>query len=511
MMFYVDIANEAAVEASATNASGTLSATALRAIPVCDVDLPHSSQINDDEDYRFQLPVAVFGYEQDRHGGGSAWRWGKKEVQQRTAVQVRLVNVGAASPVRKGSLGYPICAVCGQSRSPMSSEAERENFASSHMERCRQPVEPTGFYSDIIADAVIFRSESREEAWSLAESLRKGAAEVLEMEPDDLQIVVIGRAGETAVDTMLYDPMPGGSGLLDQMITRWGEVVGASAQLLKGCASQCDCACIDCLLDYRNAWYQGHLNRHTALALIGALGEALEFSHEIPARLLATESPEIPVNAGEETLRQMLKRAGFHNFMSQQTIELGRPVGRTTPDFFFDDPNGHYEGICIYLDGLSANLHGDPAIARRDREIREALRDRFYEVLEITYAELSDCDAMKRHFFRLGRALLGRDGAERVRRDDTWFSSQEPEKLATPSPGVDIAAHDDWKECIDLLDAEWRPLATGLRDVGVPAPTEVDLEILIDGKVGDTNSRNLHPCSWQTDRDRAINRQASSI
>jgi len=115
-----------------------------------------------------------------------------------------------------------------ESRSPLSSDAERDSFASSHLERCRQPVESTGFYTDIVADSITLSCRDREKAWSLAEALRKGAAEVLEMEVAGLQALVIGRAGETSVDMMLYDPMSGGSGLLDQMIARWQEVVRAA-------------------------------------------------------------------------------------------------------------------------------------------------------------------------------------------------------------------------------------------------------------------------------------------
>jgi hypothetical protein len=40
------------------------------------VTLPHNSMISDDEDYRFQLSVAVYGYEQPQHGGGKQYRWG---------------------------------------------------------------------------------------------------------------------------------------------------------------------------------------------------------------------------------------------------------------------------------------------------------------------------------------------------------------------------------------------------------------------------------------------------
>jgi hypothetical protein len=39
------------------------------------------------------------------------------------------------------------------------------------------------------------------------ESLRLGAADVLDMEPDDLQVLVIGKPGVNTVDAMLSDPM----------------------------------------------------------------------------------------------------------------------------------------------------------------------------------------------------------------------------------------------------------------------------------------------------------------
>jgi hypothetical protein len=58
-------------------------------------------------------------------------------------------------------------------------------------------------------------------AGEIAEALRKGAAEILEMELEDLQVLTLGRAGTEEVDVLLYDPMPGGSGLLEQMTARW--------------------------------------------------------------------------------------------------------------------------------------------------------------------------------------------------------------------------------------------------------------------------------------------------
>ena len=236
--------------------------------------------------------------------------------------------------------------------------------------------------------------------------------------------------------------MPGGSGLLDQMVARWSEVVAAATELVANCASQCETACVDCLQHFRNAYYHQHLNRHTALNRLQNWGDALVVGHDIPARLPAQPLAELPVNDAEETLRLMLERAGFHAFRCQERIDLGRPLGVTLPDFFFDDPNGHVDGVCIYLDGMSNRLHGNEETRRRDRQIREELRARFYEVIEVPFGNLSDREAMRRHFFRLGRILLGREGASRIRDDVSWF---ERASSVPTMPATDVG----WRECVD--------------------------------------------------------------
>jgi len=444
LCFQVDLGQDAVVEAGAAGEGGTagLGALTLQAVPICDVDLPHFSHISDEEENRFRLSVAVLGYEQGRHDGGQEFDWGGCSLTHRRAVQLRLVNVGPDQLVRsQQALGYPLCLVCGQSRSPFASPTELKSFGDDHRDRCGKDVSNVGFYCDVHANALALRGcANRDEAFSLAESLRFGAAEVLDMELEDLQVLPIGRAGEEELDILLYDPMPGGSGLLEQMLERWADVVDAALRITDECASECERACVDCLYTFRNAYFHKHLDRRLANALLQARGREVLVSHEIPPRLPKKAEEGEPVNRAEDRLRDLLKRAGFEDFQAQKRIDLGRPLGGTVPDFFFVDPEGRTEGVCIYLDGLSRHVHGNPETQRRDQELREELRNQMYEVISIPASCLDDRDHMQRVFFRLGRLLMGRDRADAIRSDTAWFDGKQTagKSGGDPKSGVPV-------------------------------------------------------------------------
>ena len=51
--------------------------------------------------------------------------------------------------------------------------------------------------------------------------------------------------------------------------------------------------------------------------------------------------------------------------------------------------------------------------------------NRSFEVVEITYAQLFDRDAMAQHFYRIGRLLLGKETAKALRSDTVWFIDRE--------------------------------------------------------------------------------------
>ena len=429
LRFQIDPASETVSEAGviSQSAAAGLDVALLPAIPICDVDMAHQSNISDDEDFRFQMPVAVYGYEQNRHSGGAAYTWGERALQLRRGVHFRLVNVGAARML-PDKPGYPVCLVCGQSRSPFASETELAHFREDHIKRCGKAVEDAGFYADVVADALTLADcASREEAYSLAEALRTGAAQVLEMERDDLEILVMGRPGSDSADAILYDPMPGGSGLLDQIAARFAEVVDAALAVTGNCPADCARACIDCLFTFRNAFFHKHLDRKLAGDLMAAWGDTLTFAHGIPPVLPTTgpKGSDMAVNNAEQTLQGMLSRAGFPAGEWHKQIALGIPLGTTSPDAFFGSDDEDEPGTVIYLDGLSAGIHGNPQTQAKDYAIRTALENKGFDVIRIAASDLSDQDAMAVHFYRLGRALLGRDKAKAIRENRGWYDATD--------------------------------------------------------------------------------------
>ena len=483
MPYYEVSVQRQAVRETRRGEASSLGGTVLQTMAVCDADLIHTSHISDEEDLRFQLGVAVYGTELGQHVGGRAFRWGPQPVHLRQGVRLRLVNVGAASivgnssqgssasgnpaagndangnPAREGrraQLGYPVCTVCGQSVSPLSSDKQRDTFRQTHAERCARVPEGIGFHADVTADVLSLPAcDNAETAYSVLETLRIGAAQILDMHLDDLQILVIGHVDRDDVDALLWDPMPGGSGLLDQLCERFDEVVEVAREVAGACPGRCESSCIDCLETFRNAYYHRYLDRGTVHERLDEWGGQLAFDHPIPRQQADVPPGEhaAPVNDAETKLRHLLLAAGFGEGARSEQIRLGGTLGTTTPDVIYraedHDPD---EGVCIYLDGLSAELHGDPQRAERDREIRTWLRNRGYEVIEIAANELDDEDAMSRHFRRLAGYLNLPDVRSRMRDDRSWFR-----RAAQRQPGrsrlrfVTPAADARYVDCVPLL------------------------------------------------------------
>jgi hypothetical protein len=70
---------------ASTTAAAAWATQEMRAVPICDVILPSQSQISDEEEFRFQMPVATYGNDRGYHRGGIAWTWGDLDLRFRAA------------------------------------------------------------------------------------------------------------------------------------------------------------------------------------------------------------------------------------------------------------------------------------------------------------------------------------------------------------------------------------------------------------------------------------------
>jgi len=479
-VFEVSTERQAVKETSATKPPGSPGSAILPAISVCDVDLTHQSHISDDEELRFQMGVAVYGYEREQHNGGRAYAWGEQAVHHRRGVRLRLVNVGATAATHRGAdFGYPICTVCGQSVSPLSSDRQREHFEDDHLKRCARKPSAVGLFADVVADTLSLPAcADPNTACSVLEALRIAAAEVLDMHVEDVQILVIGHVDREEVDGLLWDPMPGGSGLLDQICERFEEISAVARRVVETCPSVCETSCIDCLQTFRNAHYHKLLERKVALDRLTAWGPRLTPTHEIPAKQPSQEpsAGAHPVNEAERRLRHLLKAAGFEEGVRGEQLHLDPAISTTTPDIIYRaSHHGPDEGVCIYLDGLSGHLHGHAATADRDRAIRTWLRNNGWDVIEIAASDLFDEGAMQRHFRRLAGYLRADELRARVQADSSWFGRSDSAvapasfvpRIVRPVPA------DRYRTCVPLVPlraaAGW---FSDPQNVGEPADWE---------------------------------------
>jgi SOS-response transcriptional repressor LexA len=423
LRFRVVVEQQVVQEVGTDAATAPLAEQELRAVPVCDVILPSQSQISDEEEFRFQMPVATYGNDRGYHRGGTAWHWSDLDLRFRRGVQLRIVNVGPRREVQQTRLGFPLCLACGQSLSPFASKRAREEFDKSHLDRCDHVVQPTGFFADVEVDVLgLHDVEDRKVGFSVMEALRLGAARVLDMEAEDLQLMALGRVGEESCDVMLYDPMPGGSGLLEHLVERWDEVRSAALELLLKCPGACEASCVDCLQTYRNRFYHEHLDRHIAAEVLASASGGLSEAYPIPEKLPSTQSTTGQSQTWiEARFHEFLRAAGLPGPLCQHPVDLGPGYGRTIPDFFYGGDEDGERGVCIYLDGMAGHIHGNPEQKEKDDAIRAKLLSLGYEVVPVPSFELDDKEAVVRKIGRIAKYLVGREKKREVTRNQAWF------------------------------------------------------------------------------------------
>src|SRR5208337_1506090 len=280
---------------------------------------------------------------------------------------------------------------------------------SRNKERCGKEVTRLALSVHADVDMLQFHAVACEaDGFNIGEALRTAASRLLDMGLDDLQLLLVRKVDDT-LDLLIYDPMPGGSGLLEQMLDRWQELIATAKTLLAGCSQECEAACYACLKTFRNQSYHELLNRHHALELVQKLNAQPEFYHTIQPIYDEEKSEDgSPSNTPEARLLRLLHDHHFPNGVCRKRISTTAGLS-TEPDWLHEETK-----VAVYLDGMSRGLHGDPKTAQRDQLIRGMLELDGYSVIVVQSRDLDDPQAVRLHLKNVAEAMGRSDLAESV-------------------------------------------------------------------------------------------------
>ena len=373
-------------------------------IPIHDVEMAFKAHIDDDERFRFRMPVVIAGYLKDQHRGGARYQAGEFDFQHTFGQGVRLVNIGPGYLVsgEEPQLGYPLCRICGATRSPDSHEKVIENFIEKHTKSCGKPPQLHALTADANVDLLLFTDfETQKDAINFIEGLRQGMLKSIEMDIDDLQMLLLPQS-EERFDVALYDPMPGGSGLIDQLVESWRNVLHDAIANLEGCMRSCETSCYSCLRRYRNMFHHSELDRHRAIEVLRDWECDLSKMNDIAAvrPMMGAPTPG-GITHSERTVGQWLVECGFTGFDSNIEIFVTGLGGKSKPDFVYRDETTNTR-IAIFVDG---GVHQTAATSQKDRIVRMALENDGWTVIAILNEDLNDPQVMEHYRIKISRAL----------------------------------------------------------------------------------------------------------
>jgi len=374
-----------------TTEGGNQSRQIIESYQLVDVEMESLQNIDDRSELRRRVAFSIQGVLLNRHQGGEWGRIGHKEYRRLQQEVVRLVNIGPTRIGPAGIQGFPLCPICGETRSPNATHEELNRFREIHQERCN--IVDIKFYAlhvEIQSDVLcIGPYETTPDAVNMYEGLLAGARNILDMGGNELDGFFYVENDES-IWAVIYDPLPGGTGFIDQLVEYSNIVAEAGIKTLNTC--DCNDACYKCLQHFRNQMYHDILNRFEAMDLLAQLQGNTYKEHEIPAQIknFTKQQPaEKTESIAEEKFLSILSTHGFPMPTdTQYRVELNNG-NYTVADFAWTEKR-----ILIYVDGTSLQLHGNPQTALQDARKRAMLKMQGWHVVEISFQAMDDEQAI---------------------------------------------------------------------------------------------------------------------
>ncbi|MDO9537689.1 MAG: helicase-related protein, partial [Thermoplasmata archaeon] len=357
----------------------------LKSYELTELELKKLQSIDDKSEARRYVGFEIQGMFLRMHKGGFEGKIADREFQYLNSEHIRIFNLGPKRLVAKGNYGFPICPACGETRNPESSEVEISNFTDHHKKYCKiSDISKASLHVESISDVIILKPfEEHKEAVNVMEAIRIGAKEVLDMTSSDIDGFITQDENDI-YNAVLFDPMPGGSGFLPQILNLWERIVETSINMLKKC--DCDVSCYSCLRHFRNQQHHDELDRNLAIHLLNEMSDQVKTTNQIPERVIpqkvetgmADSPPEIDFIKILENHKFPLPEKD-HKFIPQ---EDGLDM---EADYYYPE-----QRVIVVIDGLSIGIHGNSERQQKDQLQRAKARMKRYHVLELSAKGLKD-------------------------------------------------------------------------------------------------------------------------
>ena len=173
--------------------------------------------------------------------------------------------------------GFFLCKTCGRGFN---------NRKSSHKDpydnKCRGSLHRLSlgheFPTDIVRIKIPGQLFDEWTTYSIAYAILLGSARALDVPDVDLSVTITGAGGGNEHAIILYDNVPGGAGLVADLINP-SSMINAlkhARERVKDDGCGCDESCYGCLRSYRNQFAHPHLRRKDALRILDAILDRVE-------------------------------------------------------------------------------------------------------------------------------------------------------------------------------------------------------------------------------------------
>jgi superfamily II DNA/RNA helicase/very-short-patch-repair endonuclease len=289
---------------------------------------------------------------------------------------------------------FDLCPGCGKHRPAHMTKRESERWDEDHVKRCNGNPRAYVLGYDFSADALVLpvpkwliaNEETEAFCRTLGTALVAGAAEMLELEPDEIAFFYHPEPGAGATVTF-YETVPGGAGYLTTLASRLPEWAKVSVDRLFG--HDCSGACYGCLKSYRNqpfhhlldknlvrdALFQFSTHERLAAPFEATANAGIGLSNKwIEENVPSSEAPCTENTPIERKLFEAIKKGGrLPEPVKQHEFRSGE-VLITVADFAYE-----LEKIAIYCDGFA--FHGTPEKLAGDAQKRNYLQSQGWMVL----------------------------------------------------------------------------------------------------------------------------------